>query len=86
MSEAKLLQSANRIESSVLADPDLSGSYTERKAENGVTIFVPNWTHRTYLPRSLRSALDTIAGLEEAGYSAELLVIDDASRDGSQKF
>jgi glycosyltransferase involved in cell wall biosynthesis len=86
LSEAKLLQSANRIESSVLADPGLSGLYTESKAENGVTIFVPNWNHRTYLPRSLRSALDAIASLQEAGYSAELLVIDDASRDGSQKF
>ena len=86
MSEANLLQSTNRIESSVLADLGLSGSYTESKAENGVTIFVPTWNHRTFLPRSLRSALDTIVSLQEAGYSAELLVIDDASRDGSQKF
>ena len=86
MSEAKLLQSANRIESSVLADPGLSGLYNESKTESGVTIFVPNWNHRPYLPRSLRSALDAMGSLQEAGYSGELLVIDDASRDGSQKF
>ncbi|MGH3106982.1 MAG: glycosyltransferase family 2 protein, partial [Rubrobacter sp.] len=39
-----------------------------------------------YLPRSIRSALQAIDRLGEAGYSGELLVIDDASRDGSQKF
>jgi len=86
LSEAKLLQSANRIESSVFADPGLSGLYNENKAENGVTIFIPNWNHRPYLPRSIRSALEAVERLEEAGYSGEVLVIDDASRDGSQKF
>jgi glycosyltransferase involved in cell wall biosynthesis len=86
MSENKLLQSANRIEASVLAAPVFSELYNENKAENGVTIFIPNWNHRTYLPQSLRSALDAIGSLQEAGYSAELLVVDDASRDGSQKF
>src|ERR687895_2381404 len=35
---------------------------------------------------SIRSAFEAIDRLEEAGYSGELLVIDDASRDGSQKF
>ncbi len=86
MSEAKILQSTNRIESTVLADPDLGPHHGEGKAENGVTIFIPNWNHRPYLPRSIRSALHAIERLEEAGYSGELLVIDDASRDGSQKF
>lgn len=86
MSEAKILQSAKRIESSVLADPGLSNLYNESKVENGVTIFIPNWNHRPYLPRSLRSALQAIERLEEAGLSGEVLVIDDASRDGSQKF
>ena len=86
MSETKLLQSASRIEASVLAAPVFSESYNESKAENGVTIFIPNWNHRTYLPQSIRSALDAIGALQEAGYSAELLVVDDASRDGSQKF
>jgi glycosyltransferase involved in cell wall biosynthesis len=86
LSEAKLLQSADRVESSVLSDPGLSGLINESKTENGVTIFVPNWNHRIYLPRALRSALDALGSLRESGYSAELLVIDDASRDGSQKF
>jgi Glycosyl transferase family 2 len=86
LSEAKILQSANRIESSVLADPGLSEFYNESKAENGVTIFIPNWNHRPYLPRSIRSALQAVERLEEAGLSGELIVVDDASRDGSQKF
>ena len=86
MSEARILQSTNRIESTLLADPALDTLYTESKAENGVTIFVPNWNHRPYLPRSIRSALRAIDRLGEAGYSGELLIIDDASRDGSQKF
>jgi glycosyltransferase involved in cell wall biosynthesis len=86
LSEAKIVQSTNRIESTVLADPGLSTLYRESKAENGVTIFIPNWNHRPYLPRSIRSALEAIDRLQEAGYSGELLVVDDASRDGSQKF
>src|SRR5919202_3933062 len=86
ISEAKILQSANRIESTVLGDPGLSRFYNERKAENGVTIFIPNWNHRPYLPRSVRSALEAVERLEEAGLSGEGLLIDDASRDGSQKF
>jgi hypothetical protein len=57
LSEAKILQSTNRIESTVLADPGLGKLYRESKAENGVTIFIPNWNHRPYLPRSIRSGL-----------------------------
>jgi glycosyltransferase involved in cell wall biosynthesis len=86
LSESKLLQSANRIESSVLADPRLSNLYNESKTDNGVTIFIPNWNHRPYLPRSVRSALQAVERLEEDGLSGEVLLIDDASRDGSQKF
>ena len=86
MSEAKILQSINRIESSVLTEPAFSRLFNEDKAENGVTIFIPNWNHRPYLPRSIRSALQAIERLEEAGLSGEILVIDDASRDGSQRF
>jgi glycosyltransferase involved in cell wall biosynthesis len=86
LSEAKILQSTSRIESTVLADPGLGPLSRDSKAENGVTIFIPNWNHRPYLPRSIRSALQAIERLKEAGYSGELLVIDDASRDGSQKF
>ena len=86
MSEAKILQSTDRIESSGLTDPGLSRLYNQSKAEGGVTIFIPNWNHRPYLPRSIRSALGAIERLQEAGFSGELIIIDDASRDGSQKF
>jgi glycosyltransferase involved in cell wall biosynthesis len=86
LSEAKILQSATRIESSVLTEQGTSGLYNESKTENGVTIFIPNWNHRPYLPRSISSAFEAVERLEEAGFSAEVLVIDDASRDGSQKF
>jgi len=75
----------HRIESGILGDPDLSELYQEDKAAHGVTIFIPNWNHRPYLPRSVGSALRAVGHLEEAGFSAEVLVIDDASRDGSQK-
>ena len=57
----------------------------ERKAEEGLTVFIPAWNHRPYLPRSLRSALSALDALGEADYPGEILVIDDASRDGSQK-
>ena len=86
MSEARVLQSANRLEATILADPGLGELYNESKAENGVTIFIPNWNHRPYLPRAIHSALGAIERLEEAGLSGELLVVDDASRDGSQRF
>jgi succinoglycan biosynthesis protein ExoO len=85
LSEGRVLQSLHRIESRVLCDPDLSELYQESKAENGLTIFIPNWNHRPYLPCSINSALQAVRHLEEAGFSAEILVIDDASRDGSQK-
>ncbi len=85
MSDGKVLQSLHRIEADILGDPDLSALYQESKAEDGVTIFIPNWNHRSYLPRSIHSALCAVEHLREAGFSAEILVIDDASRDGSQK-
>ena len=86
MSEARILQSTNRIETGVVAAPDLGGFFNENKVENGVTIFIPNWNHRPYLSRSIRSALHAVERLEEAGLSGEVLIIDDASRDGSQRF
>ena len=85
MSDGRVLQSLHRIESSILCDSNLSERYQESKAENGLTIFIPNWNHRSYLPRSINSALQAVGHLEEAGFLAEVLVIDDASRDGSQK-
>jgi glycosyltransferase involved in cell wall biosynthesis len=86
LSEARTLQCANRIETGVVADPDLGRLFRETKVDDGVTIFIPNWNHRPYLSRSIRSALQAVESLAEAGLSGEVLVIDDASRDGSQKF
>lgn len=85
MSEPRLAQSINRVESSFLDSELAPETHAREKDENGLTIFIPNWNHRAFLPRSLRSTLDAVKRLEEEGYSAEILVIDDASRDGSQK-
>ena len=52
-------------------------------ADLGVTFCIPNWNHRTYLARSVRSALRAI---DRTGLPGEIIVVDDASRDGSQRF
>jgi teichuronic acid biosynthesis glycosyltransferase TuaG len=49
----------------------------------GVTIAIPNWNHEILLPRSILSALRARALLREQGIPAEVMVIDDFSRDGS---
>jgi len=49
----------------------------------GLTIMIPNWNHRGFLPRSISSARASIASMRDMGYPGEVLVIDDASRDGS---
>src|SRR5580692_9464215 len=63
----------------------VTGSGSNRKA-TGLTIAIPNWNHRGFLPRSIRSARAAIASIREFGYPGEVLVIDDASRDGSGSF
>lgn len=50
---------------------------------SGVTILIPNWNHEYFLPRSIQSAIKTIQTLQDAGIAGEVLIIDDASRDGS---
>ena len=50
---------------------------------DGVTIAIPNWNHEVLLPRSIRSALRSVAVLREQGVAGEVLVVDDCSRDGS---
>ena len=50
----------------------------------GVSIVIPNWNHEVFLPRSIASALRTLEVLRGEGRPAEVLVIDDSSRDGSQ--
>ncbi|MGQ9897973.1 MAG: glycosyltransferase family 2 protein [Acidobacteriota bacterium] len=52
----------------------------------GLSILIPNWNHRFSLPRAARSALDGLRQLKAQGVDGELLVVDDASRDGSQKY
>lgn len=55
----------------------------ERLAADGVTIAIPNWNHEMFLPRSISSALSAREDLRRHGVAAEILVVDDASRDGS---
>jgi glycosyltransferase involved in cell wall biosynthesis len=49
----------------------------------GVTIAIPNFNHEVLLPRSIRSALRAMDVLRAEGWLAEVLVIDEGSRDGS---
>jgi len=51
---------------------------------DGVTIAIPNWNHEYFLARSIRSGLDAVRHVRERGSSAEVLVVDDTSRDGSR--
>ena len=50
---------------------------------HGLTIAIPNWNHELLLPRAIRSGLQAVAALREVGVPAEVLVVDDHSRDGS---
>jgi glycosyltransferase involved in cell wall biosynthesis len=52
----------------------------------GLTFCIPNWNHRRFLPRSVRSALRAMRTLRAEGVETELVVVDDASRDGSLKY
>src|SRR3954468_19583500 len=52
-------------------------------APPGVTIAIPNWNHEYVLPRSIGSALRAVRLLKEHDVPADILVVDDASRDGS---
>ncbi|MCA9882074.1 MAG: glycosyltransferase family 2 protein [Anaerolineae bacterium] len=59
------------------------GSLQRRHPEDGLTIAIPNWNHEFLLVRSIHSALRTLAILKESGIKGEILINDDASRDGS---
>lgn len=54
-----------------------------RNPPNGITIAIPNWNHEFVLGRSVGSVLRAAALLRAADVPAEVLVLDDASRDGS---
>jgi glycosyltransferase involved in cell wall biosynthesis len=85
VSDPRTLRSLHRLESSLLVEEQGTDFRRVNKLEGGLTIVIPNWNHRAFLPRSVRSALQGLKRLEEDGFSGEILVIDDASRDGSQK-
>ncbi|MCB0165368.1 MAG: glycosyltransferase family 2 protein [Anaerolineae bacterium] len=56
---------------------------TIRSAPAGVTIVIPNWNHEFVLARAIRSALASVKALAKHDVPAQVLVIDDQSRDGS---
>ena len=66
-------------------DPALTRLIRQRKETGGVTIVIPTWNHREFLPRAIRSALTALDRLADSGFAGELLVIDDASRDGTHR-
>lgn len=49
----------------------------------GVTIAIPHWNHVDLLPRSIASALRAVSILRTHAVPAEVLVVDDHSRDES---
>jgi glycosyltransferase involved in cell wall biosynthesis len=54
-------------------------------ARDRVAICIPNWNHAKFLPRSIGSAVAAAHRLAEIGVGCDIIVIDDASRDGSQR-
>jgi glycosyltransferase involved in cell wall biosynthesis len=52
-------------------------------AQEGVTIAIPNWNHELLLPRAIDSAFQTLIRLRDEDVPGEILIIDEASRDGS---
>lgn len=59
--------------------------YAENRREDGLTILILGRNQRIFLPHALRSAFDALGFLGAADIVAEIVVIDDASIDGSQK-
>lgn len=49
----------------------------------GLTIAISSWNHELLLPRAVASALAGVQALAECQIPAEVLVVDDCSRDGS---
>jgi glycosyltransferase involved in cell wall biosynthesis len=82
-----VLRSLGRLEDATAdaLQADLLRCVTSTKDPSGVTIFVPNWNQRPFLARALTSALAALEELERAGLGGELIVVDDGSRDGSQR-
>lgn len=83
--DPRLYTSLTRIESNLATRYLKKEDYWCDKSGDGITIFIPNYNHRPFLPRALRSALDALDILDTRGVESEILIIDDASRDGSQR-
>src|SRR5437763_6811243 len=50
---------------------------------DGATLIIPNWNHELVLPRAVRSGRRAGEELRPHGLHVEVLIVDDASRDGS---
>jgi glycosyltransferase involved in cell wall biosynthesis len=57
-----------------------------RRPDTGVSLCIPNWNHRNYLARCIKSALNAAAFLRKNSVKCQIVVVDDFSRDGSQRF
>jgi glycosyltransferase involved in cell wall biosynthesis len=91
-SDPRLYDSIRRLESTTVDEsPELAevASFEAMpradRSSSGLTIFIPNWNYESVLPRALKSAFEAVSALQSEGFSAEILVVDDASRDGSVK-
>lgn len=56
-----------------------------QRQSDGVTICIPNWNHRHYLGRSVGSAIRSAALIRARGLGCQIVIVDDFSRDGSQR-
>ena len=87
MTDPSILRALGRIER--LATDAVARRYersaTDEKDPDGVTIVIPNWNQRPFLARCLASARRALFALERRDYAGEVIVVDDASRDGSQR-
>ena len=55
------------------------------RRSDGISICIPNWNHRDFLGRSVGSALAAGRDLARRGVGCQVIVVDDFSRDGSQR-
>jgi glycosyltransferase involved in cell wall biosynthesis len=80
------LESASVDESPELAEvASIEAMPRANRSSSGLTIFIPNWNYESVLPRALNSAFEAVSALQSEGFSGEILVVDDGSRDGSVK-
>lgn len=75
---------AGQVEPDLTGEHELSDLLVREKDPSGLTIFISTWNHGEHLPVSVRSALSSLEALQQAGFPGEVIVVDDASRDGSQ--